>query len=171
MVELGLRSAAYISLRSSSFSRVLGSHDNPTESFFFFKGTHMSVRTIKQRLLSGSSQCTFDRPCCPPLVSRILFFLLLQCTTCRSKTVSFSTSSRQWVPVGRVFLHLCIMSICQGQDTWPMHAESPRSQQNPCFSFGVTSLGRSWQCDGRSLQAQMMHGVPFWVLIILKDLW
>ena len=52
MVELGLRSAACSSLRSSSFPRVLASHDNPTGSFFFFKGTHMSVRTIKQRLLS-----------------------------------------------------------------------------------------------------------------------
>lgn len=115
MVELGLRSAAYTSLRSSSFSRVLGSHDNPTGSFFSFKGTHMSVRTIKQRLLSGSSQCTFDRSCCPPLVSRILFFLLLQCTTCRSKTVSFSTSSRQWVPVGRVFCISAVWAFVQGK--------------------------------------------------------
>ena len=141
------------------------------ELFSFLKGLTPRGRTIKQRLLSGSSQYPFDGSCCPPLVSHTLFFPLLQCTTCRSKTVHFSTSSRQWVAVGQGFMYLCVMSICQGQDTWSMHTKSPRNQQNPCFSFGVTSLGRSWQCHRRFLQTQMMHGIPFWVLKVLKDLW
>ena len=115
MVELGLRSASCTSLRSSSFPRVLASHDNPTGSFFFFKGTHSSRRTIKQRLLSGSSQCNLDRPCCPPLVSHTLFFPLLQCTTCRSKTVSFSISSRPWVPVGQVFCISALWAFVKGK--------------------------------------------------------
>lgn len=139
------------------------------ELFSFLKGLTPLGRTVKQRLLSGSSQCPFDGSCCPPLVSHTLFFPLLQCTTCRSKQFFHIFQTVSSCRAG--FMYLCIMSICQGQDTWSMHTKSPRNQQNPCFSFGVTSLGRSWQCDRRSLQTQMMHGVTFWVLKVIKDLW